>query len=100
MSPIKMTRREALRIVSAGTAALAGAGLGSAWTAETDAVPSIITRKIPSSGETLPVIGLGTWQTFDVDPESAERRPLDEVLQAFADLGGKACGYLSDVWQI
>ena len=89
MRPIKMTRRDALRIESAGTAALAGAGLGRAWTAETDTVTSIVTRKIPSSGETLPVIGLGTWQTFDVDPESAERRPLDEVLQAFADLGGK-----------
>jgi diketogulonate reductase-like aldo/keto reductase len=89
MSPIKMTRRDPLRVVSAGTAALAGAGSGRAWTAGTDAVPSIITQEIPSSGETLPVIGLGTWQAFDVDPKSAERRPLDEVLQAFDDLGGK-----------
>ena len=34
------------------------------------------TRKIPRSGEELPVIGLGTWQTFDVGAEPAERQRL------------------------
>src|SRR5689334_13200449 len=46
------------------------------------------TRPIPSSGERLPVIGLGTWQAFDVDPSEAERAPLAQVLRAFADAGG------------
>ena len=48
---------------------------------------TIETRPIPSSGEELPVIGLGTWQTFDVG--RTERRPLEEVLSRFVDLGGR-----------
>ena len=46
-----------------------------------------IMRPIPSSGEKLPVIGLGTWQTFDVEP--AQSGPLAEVLRAFVKLGGR-----------
>jgi aryl-alcohol dehydrogenase-like predicted oxidoreductase len=46
-------------------------------------------RKIPSTGEALPVIGLGTWQTFDVGPSTTERAPLKEVLRTFASMGGK-----------
>jgi len=38
-------------------------------------------RRIPSSGELLPVIGLGTWQTFDVGNDSAARATLREVLK-------------------
>ncbi len=48
----------------------------------------LLTRPIPASGEQLPVIGLGTWQTFDVGEDAGERRPLEEVLTTFADLGG------------
>ena len=44
-------------------------------------------RPIPSSGEKLPVVGLGTWQTFDVDP--AHSGPLAEVLTTFVKLGGR-----------
>jgi len=40
-----------------------------------------LTRPIPSSGEPLPVIGLGTWQTFDVGNDAAARAPLREVLK-------------------
>jgi diketogulonate reductase-like aldo/keto reductase len=47
------------------------------------------TRTIPSSGETLPVIGLGTWQTFDVGGDSADRVPLKEVLKTLFDGGGR-----------
>jgi diketogulonate reductase-like aldo/keto reductase len=39
------------------------------------------TRPIPKSGEALPVIGLGTWQTFDVGESPAERAPLVEVVR-------------------
>ena len=46
-------------------------------------------KPIPSTGETLPVIGIGTWQTFDVGDGAAERAPLREVLQAFAQAGGR-----------
>lgn len=46
-------------------------------------------RTIPSSGEKLPVIGLGSWQVFDVGPGLAERGPLEEVLSRFVALGGR-----------
>jgi diketogulonate reductase-like aldo/keto reductase len=49
----------------------------------------MLTKRIPSSGEMIPVIGLGTWQTFDVGASAAERQPLEEVLGAFSSLGGK-----------
>jgi diketogulonate reductase-like aldo/keto reductase len=48
----------------------------------------MIERTIPSTGETIPVIGLGTWQTFDVDAR-ASRQPLAEVLRRFAAAGGR-----------
>lgn len=47
-------------------------------------------RKIPSTGEDLPVIGCGTWQTFDVGSSAAERAPLAEVLRVLFEAGGSA----------
>ncbi|MBN9487231.1 MAG: aldo/keto reductase [Alphaproteobacteria bacterium] len=47
-------------------------------------------RKIPATGEELPVIGCGTWQTFDVGASSGERAPLAEVLRVLFDAGGTA----------
>ncbi|HEY1266244.1 MAG TPA: aldo/keto reductase [Candidatus Binatia bacterium] len=44
-------------------------------------------RLIPRTGESLPVVGLGTWQTFDV-ADAAARAPLRDVLREFARLGG------------
>jgi len=38
-------------------------------------------RKIPVSGELLPVVGLGTWRTFDVGARPEDRAPLAEVLR-------------------
>jgi len=45
-------------------------------------------KPIPSSGEPLPVIGVGTWQTFDAGSDGAARAPLREVLKALAAGGG------------
>ena len=45
-------------------------------------------RKIPSTGESLPVVGCGTWRTFDVGAAPAERAPLAEVLRVLFDAGG------------
>jgi diketogulonate reductase-like aldo/keto reductase len=49
----------------------------------------ILARTIPSTGEELPVLGLGTWQTFDVGAAERERAPLAEVLRDFVALGGR-----------
>jgi len=46
-------------------------------------------RRIPSSGEMLPVIGLGTWQTFDVGGDAAARVPLQAILKALFDSGAR-----------
>jgi diketogulonate reductase-like aldo/keto reductase len=46
-------------------------------------------RAIPASGEKLPVIGVGTWQTFDVGGDAAARAQLREVLRSFFAGGGR-----------
>ncbi|MCU7915584.1 MAG: aldo/keto reductase [Candidatus Thiodiazotropha sp. (ex Gloverina cf. vestifex)] len=48
----------------------------------------ILKRQIPASGELIPILGMGTWQTFDVAdyPELVQRR--SQVLKAFFELGG------------
>ena len=48
----------------------------------------MILRKIPSTNESLPVIGLGTWQSFDVSP-SSNLDPLEQVLANMSNAGGK-----------
>ncbi|HYX65334.1 MAG TPA: aldo/keto reductase [Burkholderiales bacterium] len=41
----------------------------------------LATRAIPATGEALPIIGVGTWQTFDVGNDAAARAQLREVLE-------------------
>ena len=50
-------------------------------------VSAMLARAHPRTGEALPAIGLGTWQTFDVG--AGEREPLRAVLRAFAAAGGR-----------
>lgn len=49
---------------------------------------SILKRRIPRSGEMLPAVGVGTWQTFDVGPEATERAELKEVVRLLVAGGG------------
>lgn len=49
----------------------------------------LITRKIPSTGEAIPVIGLGTSGPFEVGASASDRAPLKEVLEAFFAAGAK-----------
>ncbi len=49
---------------------------------------SILTRAIPSTGEQLPVIGLGTWQTFDTGTITPEIEHLSAVLSTLIEGGG------------
>ncbi len=69
--------------------ALLGAFAGLALTRAAHGAKRMHTRPIPASGEALPVIGLGTWQTFDVGGNAAAQAPLKEVLQALFDAGGR-----------
>lgn len=50
---------------------------------------TLIARPIPSSGEALPVVGLGTWITFNVGDDTAARDACTEVMRAFFDAGGR-----------
>ena len=49
----------------------------------------MLTRAIPATGETLPVIGLGTWQVFNVGADAPARAPLRDVLRTFFAAGGR-----------
>lgn len=49
----------------------------------------LIQRRIPSSGESLPIIGIGTARRYESAPTGAERAPLREVLRQFKELGGR-----------
>ncbi|MDY7226078.1 aldo/keto reductase [Hyalangium rubrum] len=50
---------------------------------------TMLTRPIPRTGEKLPAIGLGTWQTFNVGTDAKERAPLKDVLKRFLEAGGR-----------
>jgi len=65
------------------------AALAAATVAPARADSRIVLKRIPSSGEELPAIGIGTWQTFDVRGDPAAAAPLREVLKAFAEAGGR-----------
>jgi aryl-alcohol dehydrogenase-like predicted oxidoreductase len=78
-----LNRAEFLKLCGAGLV-VAGSDLPSAgWGRE-----RMTTRPIPSSGEALPVVGLGTWQAFDVGAPAEERKPLAEVLRLLFEAGG------------
>ncbi len=78
-------------MIGAGVAGLMSAGsraralAGGALAAQAP----MLTRPIPSTGEVVPVIGVGTWQTFDVGTSAAEREPLALVLSRFVAQGGR-----------
>lgn len=79
-----MNRREFLGISTGVMAALAAGG--SHTSAKTNPMRR---RRIPRTGEEIPVIGLGTARTFDVGRSPADRAPLAEVLRRFFADGGR-----------
>src|SRR5678816_2265748 len=84
----RMTRREAAKIIGTATAGLMLPTDASRGQANSES-SAMLTRTIPSSGEKLPVIGLGTWRAFDVDLSADIRRQLQDVLSLFVKLGGR-----------
>lgn len=72
-----MNRRETiLLLISLGLLPLSG------WSSTEKQLGK---RKIPSTLEELPCVGIGTWQTFDVGTSDSERNPLKEVLRKFIE---------------
>lgn len=68
---------------------LAGLGAAAAFGPGFAAPGQVVIRKtIPASGEKIPVIGMGSWLTFDVGDDQAARATRVQVLQAFFDRGG------------
>lgn len=80
---LRPSRREFL-ISLAALAMTRSRGVGSA----TVAPGPILRRSIPMTGEQVPVIGMGSWITFDVGRDKALRDNRVKVLQAFFELGG------------
>ena len=80
-----MKRREAVKLIGGTTAGL----LLPISVQAASQSSMMISRTIPSSGEKLPVIGLGTWSVFDVDLTPANRPQLGEVLSLLVKRGGR-----------
>ena len=82
----ELTRRRWLALVAATTAGPFGV-----WSRGSRAAASgaPLTRRIPSSGEVLPVVGLGSWITFNVGGDQAARAACVEVVRAFFAAGGR-----------
>ncbi len=77
-----MRRRTFMKSTAAAAAMVA---TNPAWAAQQT---KMMTRKIPSTGEKLPALGFGTWQTFDVGADAKAHERLAQVLDILFDAGG------------
>ena len=85
MSPFPLSRREVITAGSAAAAAFAVTRSLPAW-AQAPRALAPITKPIPSTGERLPVIGLGT-NAYSANT-AEQMAPLREVLEHMPKLGG------------
>ncbi|SCZ19685.1 aldo/keto reductase [Afifella marina] len=76
------------RALLSGSAALALASTLPNRPSQAQAVEAGM-RKIPSSGEMIPAVGLGTWITFNVGKDPVLLKRSAQVMQAFFDSGGR-----------
>jgi len=79
------TRRQVLKNLTAGMIAL---NLPEQGLSVTETREKMQTRLIPATKEPLPVVGCGTYRTFDVGAAAEERAPLLEVLKVLFAAGG------------
>ena len=95
-----MDRRNFLALGS--VAAVTGSGMvnaeGAAASRTSTPAGKLIMRRIPSSGETIPAIGLGTSGPFEVGTDEAARAPLSEVLRGFFAGGAHAHRHFAHVF--
>jgi aryl-alcohol dehydrogenase-like predicted oxidoreductase len=80
-----MSRRE---LLAGGVTWLAAAAVAARAVAASPG-EGLIRRRIPASGEEIPLIGLGTSRTFEAGESGAERAPLREVLEGFFASGAR-----------
>jgi diketogulonate reductase-like aldo/keto reductase len=80
-SAARLSRRDWLKLAAALT-------LGGSMPAAR-AADRILQRPVPKTGETIPAVGLGTWQGFDVAGNPAETAQAREALKTLVDLGGR-----------
>ena len=79
-----LSRRRLLRaVVATGAAALFRPLLASSEQAR------VLSKPIPSAGEGLPAVGLGSWITFNVGNDRIARDACAQVMRAFFDSGGR-----------
>ncbi|WPZ35081.1 aldo/keto reductase [Thalassobaculum sp. OXR-137] len=78
------------RVLASGGAALALAGLtgGLGTRPARAAAGPVLARTLPSTGESLPAVGLGSWITFNVGDDPVLRAECAAVMAAFLDAGG------------
>jgi diketogulonate reductase-like aldo/keto reductase len=81
------SRRTVIRTLAAGAAGALLQPYAALARAPRGATP--LARAIPSSGEKLPVVGLGTWITFNVGDDTVLRDESAAVMQAFFEAGGR-----------
>lgn len=86
------SRRRLLRLLSAaGAASLVGLDAFATPGRSTPPVKATVSpllRRIPSTGETIPAIGLGSWITFNIGNDPAARQRSTEVIRTFFETGG------------
>lgn len=83
--PPSMRRRQLLQsMLALGSASLPAASPSAAGPPR-----PLLSRPIPSSGEALPLIGLGSWITFNVGDDPAARANCTEVMRHFFAAGGR-----------
>jgi len=83
-SSLHFTRREVLKL-GAGLGAAAALGIAPARAQ----AKAVLARKIPRSGEMLPVVGLGTAIVFDIGSDAAKRTERRGVIQTLVDGGAR-----------
>jgi diketogulonate reductase-like aldo/keto reductase len=76
------------QMVQLGAGLVAANALGAVTTAVGTGAPTLVRRPIPSSGELLPVIGMGTSRTFDVADDAQSLAALADVMRVFLAGGG------------
>lgn len=84
----RLSRRQWLQLGGL-TAATAASGAAAQAAAAVAASQGLLTRPVPSSGEALPVLGLGSWITFNVGQDKAALANCTAVLRAFYQAGGR-----------